>query len=265
MDKEKYTKTANILFNCRINKIRLNKLPIDCIPNNIEEAYKIQDELKILYLTLKDNYTIGKKVGCTNKLAQKQINVEEPFYGNLFSKYSSMSGCKLMSKNFSEPYMEAEFSFKIKEDINIAKAPFTFDQIIDLTETVMGSVEIVDFRFNSELKKIGINNLISTNGASEYWIKGLKEFKLNEINLSDHPVKIFVNNKLKEEGNASNVLGGPLNSLLWVINKLSLKGEPLLKGNVVSTGTCTVAIPLEKNYNVRVDFADMGNIDFQFN
>ena len=68
-----------------------------------------------------------------------------------------------------------------------------------------------------------------------------------------------------EEGNASNVLGNPLNSLLWVINKLSLNGEPLLKGNVVSTGTCTVAIPLEKNYKVKVDFADMGNIDFQFN
>ena len=265
MDKEKYTKAANILFNCRINKIRLNKLPIDCIPNNIEEAYKIQDELRILYLTLKDNCTIGKKVGCTNKLAKKQINVEESFYGNLFSKYSSMSGCKLMSNNFSKPYMEAEFSFKINEDINIAQAPFTFDQIINFIETVMGSVEIVDFRFNNELKKIGINNLISTNGASEYWIKGLKEFKLNEINLSDHPVKVFVNDKLKEEGNASNVLGNPLNSLLWVINKLSLKGEPLLKGNVVSTGTCTVAIPLEKNYSVKVDFADMGNIDFQFN
>ena len=265
MDREKYTKAANILFNTRINKLRLNKLPIDCIPNNIEEAYKIQDELKILYLTLKDNYTIGKKVGCTNKLAQKQINIEEPFYGNLFSKYSSISGCKLISNNFSEPYMEPEFSFRIKEDINIANAPFSFEQIEDLVDTVMGSVEIVDFRFNNELKKIGIDNIISTNGASEYWIKGLKEFKLNEINLSNHPVKVFINNKLIEEGNSSNVLQNPLNSLLWLINKLSLKGETLLKNNVVSTGTCTVAIPLEKNCKVRVDFANMGNIDFEYN
>ena len=41
--------------------------------------------------------------------------------------------------------------------------------------------------------------------------------------------------------------------------------ESLLKGNVVSTGTCTVAIPLEKSDKIKVDFADMGNIDFQFN
>ena len=56
------------------------------------------------------------------------------------------------------------------------------------------------------MKNIGINNLISTNGASEYWIKGLKEFKLNEINLSNHPVKVYINDKLIEEGNSSNVL-----------------------------------------------------------
>ena len=265
MQNKNYIKAANILYNYRKNNKRLDNLPSNCTPDNIEEAYKIQDELKTKYLTIKDNYIIGKKVGCTNKWAQKQINVDEPFYGNLFSKYSSISGCKLKSNNFSKPYLEPEFSFRIKEDIDITKAPFTFNQIIDLTETVMGSVEIVDFRFNKELKNIGINNLISTNGASEYWIKGLKEFKLNEINLSNHPVKVYINDKLKEEGNASNVLENPLNSLLWVINKLSLIGESLLKGYVVSTGTCTVPIPLEKNYKVSVDFAKMGNIDFQFN
>ena len=225
---ENYLKAANILFNYRINKSRLDKLPFDLSPSNIEEAYKIQEELKKIYLTLKNNSCIGKKVGCTNKWAQEQINVEEPFYGNLFSKYSSISPCKLKVSNFSEPYMEAEFSFRIKEDINISEAPFTLEKIVDCIDTVMGSVEIVDFRFNKKLKNIGINNLISSNAASEYWIKGEKEFKLNEVNLSNHPVKVFINDKLIEEGNASNVLNNPLNSVLWLVNKLALKGEILL-------------------------------------
>ena len=99
-----------------------------------------------------------------------------------------------------------------------------------------------------------------------FWINYLNLGLINKGNFYENGfLKKHINDKLKEEGNASNVLGGPLNSLLWVINKLSLNGEPLLKGNVVSTGTCTVAIPLEKNYSVKVDFADMGNIDFQFN
>ena len=264
MKKEDFSKAANILYNHRVNKTRLKNLPENCNPKNIEQAYNIQDELKKIYITLKNNYLIGKKVGCTNKWAQKQVNVNEPFYGNLFSKYSAVSDCKLISKKFSKPYMEPEFSFRIKEDINIANAPYTLNQIINFVDTVMGSIEIVDFRFNKELKNIGINNLISTNGASEFWIKSKNEFKLKEINLSNHPVKVFINNKLIEKGNSSNVLNNPLNSVLWLINKLALSGEILLKDNIVSTGTCTVAIPLNKGDNIKVDFAKMGNVNFLF-
>ena len=71
---------AKILFDHRMNKKGMKSLPKSLIPESIEEAYKIQDELKLLYLSLKDNYCIGKKNGCTNSVAQKQINIFEPFY-----------------------------------------------------------------------------------------------------------------------------------------------------------------------------------------
>lgn len=256
--------SAKFLFNQRINNKRINKLPNYFNILNIDDAYKIQDELKNLYLSMKDNYLLGKKVGCTNKWAQKQINVNEPFYGNLFHKYHAVSGCKLLSKNFSKPYLEPEFSFRIKDDINISKAPFNINEIPNLISTVMGSVEIVDFRFDKDVKDIGISNLIATNGASEYWIKSDKEFNINKIDLSNHPVKVYQNKNLIEEGNSSNVLKNPLNSLLWLINSLAAKGETLLKNNLISTGTCTLAIPLMKNTKIKVDFDTMGVIDFDY-
>ena len=43
MEKEKYIKAANILFKCRINKKKLDKLPIDCIPKNIEDVVVKKD------------------------------------------------------------------------------------------------------------------------------------------------------------------------------------------------------------------------------
>ena len=45
-----------------------------------EVSYLIQEELKLLYLSLKDNISIGKKVGCTSIDAQKQLEINEPFY-----------------------------------------------------------------------------------------------------------------------------------------------------------------------------------------
>ena len=123
---------AKLLFNHRLNKTGLKDLPADLKPSDIEESYLIQNELKILYLTLKDNYCIGKKVGCTNKHAQDQVNVFEPFYGNLFSKFSDKSSCKLKSSKFFNPYIEPEVSVRLKKDININDYPFKFENSKDL-------------------------------------------------------------------------------------------------------------------------------------
>ena len=89
MKKDEIYKAAISLFNHRINATSMKKLPENCNPKNLTEAYSIQSELMKIYLNIKDNNIIGKKVGCTNKSAQKQINVNEPFYGNLFSKFST--------------------------------------------------------------------------------------------------------------------------------------------------------------------------------
>ena len=264
MKKENIYTAATILFNHRIKASSLDDLPKDCDPCNLEEAYLIQDELMKIYLKLKDNYIIGKKVGCTNRWAQEQINVNKPFYGNLFSKFSNVNGCILKSNKFSKPYMEPEFSFRINQDIDISKGPFTKNQIIKFIDTIMCSVEIVDFRFNNNLKEIGIFKLIASNGASEYWIKNEKEFEVDFINLENHNVEVYKNNKLIDKGNSNNVLNNPLNSLLWLINELSLKGEIILKNYLISTGTCTKAIPLHKNDNVKVDFGKLGKIEFKF-
>ena len=258
---------AKILFNHRLNKTGLTKLPENLIPKSIEESYEIQNELKILYLTLKDNYCIGKKVGCTNKFAQEQVNIFEPFYGNLFSKFTDLSGCTLKSSKFFKPFIEPEISFRVKEDININKAPFTNSNSLDLFDMMIPSIELVDFRFGDNIKDVGINNLIVSNGASEFYIQGRGNYNLSEINLENQIVKLFINNKLIDEGNTNLVLGNPIKSAIWLINKLSQLGEPMLKGQFITTGTCTKAIPLPSNevIDVKADFGKLGCVEFKYN
>jgi len=257
-------KAANILYNSRIDRKLIDKLPKICEPNNLEEAYKIQDELKKIYLTNKDNAIIGKKIGCTNKDAQKQVNIDQPFYGNLFSKYFSLSNCTLNSNNFTNPYMEAEFSFIINKDVNISEAPFNFEQISKLIEYVIGSVEIVDFRYNKNIKKLGIYNLIASNGASEYYIKGNVKKKINEINLFNHKIEVKINGELRSIGNSSKVMNNPINSLLWLINTLSSKNECILKNYIITTGTCIEAIKLIKGDNYTINYGSLGTIEFKY-
>ena len=263
MIQENIKNAAKILFNHKLNKTGLNSLN-NLEPKNIKDAYKIQNELKVNYLILKNNICIGKKIGCTSKAAQAQMNVTEPFYGNLYSKYSSKNISKLNSKYFFEPFVEPEISFRIREDIDISKAPYSFDDMENLLDGILCSIEIVDFRFQKPLSEIGAINLISTNGASDYWIYNNEIFKIDEIDLGDFEVSLFIDNILKETGNSKNVLDNPLNAVLWLINTLCKKGEPMLKHQFISSGSCTKAYKLEKGNKIKADFGKLGTIEFDY-
>jgi 2-keto-4-pentenoate hydratase len=253
---------AKLLFEHRLNKLTVSELPKQLIPTSYEDAYLIQEELKLLYLSLKDNITIGKKVGCTSTEGQKQLSIDEPFYGNLYSRFYDVDIDELSSKKFNKPFIEPEIALRIKKDIDISKAPFSLKDIDTLFDGFVCALEIVDFRFNKSLKEIGALNLIATNGASEYWIRNSEIFDLNSINFDNHPVNIFFDNNLVGEGNTNSVMESPLNSALWLINKISKKGETLLKGQFVTTGTCTKAHELIPNSKISADFGQYGKVEF---
>lgn len=257
--------SAKFLFKHRQNKSSINELPNKLTPKNDSEAYIIQEELKLLYLSLKDNISIGKKVGCTSLDGQKQLDISEPFYGNLFSRFYDIEPKDISSKKFSKPFIEPEIALRIKEDINISKAPFSINDIEDLFDGFVCSLEIVDFRFNKDLKDIGACNLIATNGASEFWIRNSEVFSMKKINFDDHKINISFNDEIVGEGNVNNVMDNPLNSALWLINKIAQKGETLLKGQFISTGTCTKAHELSPKTKVSADFGEFGKIEFNYN
>ena len=257
--------SAKFLFKHRQNKSSINDLPSKLTPKTVHEAYIIQEELKLLYLSLKDNVSIGKKVGCTSLEGQKQLDISEPFYGNLFSRFYTIEPEIISSKKFSKPFIEPEIALRVKEDINISKAPFSSKDINDLFDGFVCSLEIVDFRFNKNLKDIGAFNLIATNGASEFWIRNTEVFSMNKINFDDHEIKISFDNEVVGEGNINKVMENPLNSGLWLINKIAQKGETLLKGQFISTGTCTKAHELQPNTKVSADFGILGQIEFNYN
>ena len=257
--------SAKFLFKHRQNKSSINDLPNKLTPKTYYEAYIIQEELKLLYLSLKDNISIGKKVGCTSLDGQKQLDISEPFYGNLFSRFYEVEPKNISSKKFSKPFIEPEISLRVKEDINISQAPFSIKDIDDLFDGFVCSLEIVDFRFNKNLKDIGAYNLIATNGASEFWIRNNEVFLMDKINFDDHEIKISFNNEIVGKGNVNKVMENPLNSGLWLINKIAQKGETLLKGQFISTGTCTKAHELPPNTKVNADFGVLGKIEFNYN
>ena len=135
MEKAKINKAADILYSSRINIKRIKSLPKDCTPISFQEAYAIQDELTKRYLSEdKKTLLIGKKIGCTNEDAKNQLNIKDSFFGNIFSNNISKSNTVINPNKYFSPFVEPEFSFIMKNELDISKAPYNFNTVF-LEET----------------------------------------------------------------------------------------------------------------------------------
>ena len=264
MDNLRINKAAEVLYSSRINLKKIKELPKDCIPLSTKEAYDIQNELVNKYLLADKNVSlIGKKIGCTNKDAQVQLNIQESFFGNMFSNNISKSNCTINPEDYFSPFVEPEFSFVMKNELDILNAPYSPDIVYKFISAVLPSIELVDSRFE-DWTTIGVNNLIADNAVHAHWIYGDEIKNLNLFNFNNHSVDLFINEKLIDRGNSSNVMGNPINSLTWLINNLALTGKSLPKNFYVSTGTCTPAIPIQKGDKVMADFGKLGSVNFNY-
>jgi 2-keto-4-pentenoate hydratase len=192
MENYKIKKAADILYNSRINLKRIKELPKECIPKSLEEAYAIQDELTKRYLSTNQKTSlIGKKIGCTNKAAQIQINVKESFFGNMFSDNISKSNSIIYSDKYFNPFVEPEFSFVMKNELDFSKAPYNADEVYKFISAVLPSIELVDSRYE-DWTSIGVNNLIADNAVHAHWVFGTEISNLNLFNFNNHSVDFLL-------------------------------------------------------------------------
>ncbi len=64
--------------------------------------------------------------------------------------------------------------------------------------------------------------------------------------------------KIEREGSGAAVLGDPRIALTWLVNELSGLGVPLEDGQVVTTGTSMLPLPINRGDRVSADFGALG-------
>ena len=84
------------------------------------------------------------------------------------------------------------------------------------------------------------------------------------MDLVAHRVMGRVSSGVVHEGAGRNVLGDPRVALAWLVNELSGLGITLRAGQVVTTGTCIVPLPISPGDTVEMDFGVLGNVGARF-
>jgi len=102
------------------------------------------------------------------------------------------------------------------------------------------------------------------NKKSKANVKYENLIKIKDVDLNNFEVSLLINDTIVDTGNTKNVLDNPLNAVLWLINNLAEKGEPMLKGQFISSGSCTKAFRIYPKSKIKAEFNQLGSIEFEY-
>src|SRR5687768_1881534 len=246
---------SSLLWDCWREGRRLSALPDDIRPRTRQEGYAIQAQLDARSAAP----LFGWKIAATSVAGQAHINVDGPLAGRLLGEKAFESGATLPFGANHMRVAEAEFAFRMGRDLAPRADPYRVDEVLDAVATLHPSIEIPDSRFQ-DFTIVGAPQLIADNACAHLFVLGPEApARWRDIDLVEHRV-IGVAGSLTREGKGANVLGDPRVALTWLVNELSGLGITLKAGEVVTTGTCLVPLPIAPGVEVTADFGALGRV-----
>jgi len=238
----------------------LNKTPVTKLDagTTIDQAMKLQAQY-LAKISNKLGPLAGYKAGLTSAVSQKKFGVSHPLRGTLYKKMLLKSGTVLPAKFGVRPMSEGDILVRVGSDsINKAK---TAKEALKCIDAALPFIELPDLLFGKGVKITGprlaainvaarsgiVGNPIFIKPTSE-WFDRLKNFKVQILDCKGN---------LLVEGKGSNLLGHPLNVVLWIRDSLAAEGKTLKKGDLLSLGTITKLMPTKANTTVQARYVGL--------
>jgi 2-keto-4-pentenoate hydratase len=239
---------------------RLAALPAELRPATRNEGYAIQAQLE----RRSGAPLFGWKIAATSTAGQKHIGVDGPMAGRILAERVYPNGATLPFGANAMRVAEAEFAFRIGRDLPPRLLPYSADEVLAAVETLHPAIEVPDSRYE-DFVTVGAPQLIADNACAHDFVLGpAAPADWRALDLSAHRALGTVVGKLEREGTGANVLGDPRAALTWIANELSGIGVPLKAGQVVTTGTCVIPLPVAAGDEVIADFGRLGRATLRF-
>lgn len=198
---------------------------------DLDAAYAISAEFAALRERELGVKRVGRKVGLTNPLVQQRVGIAEPDYGILHDDMVHPSGTHLPLSQYNRLLVEAEVAFVLKSDVLEARR----DSIEAAIDYVTPAFEVVDFRYDGSVGQIV--DTIADNAGCSGTVLGEEQHPYGDVDLTKVEMVITGGGTEITRGIGSNVLGDPINAVIWLAETAIRTGEPLRAGEVLLSGS----------------------------
>ena len=203
---------------------------------------------------------VGYKAGLTNPAVQKRFNTDKPVWGSLGQAMLMSSPAKLPAQFGARPVFEADLLVRVKHaSINQATTP---EQVLANVDQIVPFIELPDLLVQKPAELNG-NALTAINVGARLGVTGqplnvpadAAAQAVLARQLADMRVQLRdASGKAIAEGKGSDVLGNPLNAVVWLAGALKADGQALKAGQYVSLGSFSPLLPPKAGLQVSVHY-----------
>jgi 2-keto-4-pentenoate hydratase len=248
----------------------LDRLPADLAPRDEADAYAIQDALHVCLTANGWGAVVGYKIGCTTRVMQEYLRIANPCAGGIFAATVQREHGRFRHADFVRVGVECEVAVLLAADLGNAKHAIDHtEQAVDRAAAAnavgacMAAIEIVDDRY-VDYSSLGAPTLIADDFFGAGCVLGPPVSGFDPASLAAVRASMRIDGREVGSGQGTDILGEPLEALVWLANTLGQRGQHLRAGEFVLLGSLvqtqwvaagqSVAIENDRLGTARADF-----------
>lgn len=265
MTPEDHARAAAEILNAERTREQIGLLTKRHPEMGMDDAYEVQNAIYRAKLA-EGRKVIGWKIGLTSKAMQYALNIDIPDSGILFDNMAFGNGDTVPAGRFIQPRIEAEIAFVMKDAIG--GADVTRDQVLQATDYVSPSIEILDTRITRTDLETGkartVFDTISDNAANAGIVLGAERHTVDTFDLRWVGALTFRNGEIEETGLGAGVLNDPVESVVWLARRMAQYGQSIEPGQVILSGSFIRPVECPSGTEIHADFGQFGSVNINF-
>jgi 2-keto-4-pentenoate hydratase len=226
---------------------------------DIDAAYAVQQQ-NLLERYAGGRRRVGRKIGLTSDIVQRQLGVGQPDCGSLLDDMRVPAGSTVRYADLLQPKVEAEIAFTLKDDI--ANAPGSIDDIAEAIESATAAIEIVDSRVAGW--DISIIDTIADNASSGMFVLSDVNRSIDGLVLPELRMSMCADGIEVSTGSGAACLGNPLNAVRWLAMTALRNGDPLRAGEIILSGALGAMVTVHGGEHFRASITGFAPVDVTF-
>lgn len=223
--------TAQHICEIRRGPERLGRLKHG--PRDEAEAYALQSLVHACLRGAGWGDLAGWKIGCTTPVMQRYLGIGNPCAGGVFASTVQQREGRFPHASFVRVGVECEIAVRLGHDL---VGETERESAARAVEACMAAIEVVDDRYD-DYSQLGAPTLIADDFFGAGAVLGQERVDFDPRRLREVRARMLIERREVGSGSGTDILGEPLEALVWLANNLSSRGERLRAGQIVLLGS----------------------------